>query len=159
MIWPASVDFGEAKPDGHLGYIAWIVENGTLPDMNPWLDGFSVFYNPPLYHLIQAGFMKLNLSAGDSQGRGAGNLQVVTLVFAAACPLVAVDLMRFLGIGERGVHVGALAMAFQPSLWILGATLNNDILTILCILLCILFTVRWGPPAAHARHHGLCITR
>lgn len=139
-----SADFGgEAKPDGHLGYIAWIVENGTLPDMNPWLDGFSVFYNPPLYHLIQAGFMKLNLWLGIPKGVALENLQVVTLVFAAACPLVAVDLMRFLGIGERGVHVGALAMAFQPSLWILGATLNNDILTILCILLCILFTVRW----------------
>ena len=139
-----SADFsGEAKPDGHLGYIAWIVENGTLPDMNPWLDGFSVFYNPPLYHLIQAGFMKLNLWLGIPQGVALENLQVVTLVFAAACPLVAVDLMRFLGIGERGVHVGALAMAFQPSLWILGATLNNDILSILCILACILFTVRW----------------
>ena len=67
----------------------------------------------------------------------------MTLLFASACPLVAVDLMRFLGLDERGVRAGALAMAFQPSLWILGATLNNDILSILCILACILFTVRW----------------
>lgn len=139
-----SADFsGTSKPDGHLGYIAWIVENGTLPTMDPRVEGYSVFYNPPLYHLIQAGFMRLNLWLQVPQAVALENLQVTTLLFASACPLVAVDLMRFLGIGERGVHVGALAMAFQPSLWILGATLNNDILSILCILACILFTVRW----------------
>ncbi|MDY2657139.1 MAG: glycosyltransferase family 39 protein [Candidatus Limiplasma sp.] len=139
-----SADFsGAAKPDGHLGYIAWIVENGTLPSMDPRVEGYSVFYNPPLYHLIQAGFMRLNLWLKVPETVALENLQVVTLMFASACPLVAVDLMRFLGISERGVRIGALVMAFQPSLWILGATLNNDILSILCILACILFTVRW----------------
>lgn len=139
-----SADFsGTSKPDGHLGYIAWIVENGTLPTMDPRVEGYSVFYNPPLYHLIQAGFMRLNLWLQVPQNVALENLQVTTLLFASACPLIAVDLMRFLGIRERGVHAGALVMAFQPSLWILGATLNNDILSILCILACILFTVRW----------------
>lgn len=139
-----SADFsGASKPDGHLGYIAWIVENGTLPTMDPRVEGYSVFYNPPLYHLIQAGFMRLNLWLQVPQAVALENLQVTTFLFASACPLVAVDLMRFLGIRERGVHAGALVMAFQPSLWILGATLNNDILSILCILACILFTVRW----------------
>ena len=139
-----SADFsGASKPDGHLGYIAWIVENGTLPTMDPRVEGYNVFYNPPLYHLIQAGFMRLNLWLQVPQAVALENLQVTTLLFASACPLVAVDLMRFLGIRERGVHAGALVMAFQPSLWILGATLNNDILSILCILACILFTVRW----------------
>lgn len=139
-----SADFsGTSKPNGHLGYIAWIVENGTLPTMDPRVEGYSVFYNPPLYHLIQAGFMRLNLWLQVPQAVALENLQVTTLLFASACPLVAVDLMRFLGIRERGVHAGALVMAFQPSLWILGATLNNDILSILCILACILFTVRW----------------
>lgn len=139
-----SADFsGEAKPDGHLGYIAWIVENGTLPFVDPRVEGYSVFYNPPLYHLIQAGFMRLNLWLQVPESVALENLQVITLLFASACPLVAVDLMRFLDLDERGVRAGALAMAFQPSLWILGATLNNDILSILCILACILFTVRW----------------
>ena len=134
---------GEADPDGHLGYIAWIVENGTLPTMNPLEKGYSILYNPPLYHLIQAVFMRLNLWLRVPRAVAVENLQVVTLVFASACPLVAVDLLRFLGVGERGVRLGALVMAFQPSLWIFGATLNNDILSILCILACILFTVRW----------------
>ena len=58
---------GETNPDGHLGYIAWIVENGALPTMNPLENGYSILYNPPLYHLIQAAFMRLNLWLGVSQ--------------------------------------------------------------------------------------------
>ena len=111
--------------------------------MDPRENGYSILYNPPLYHLIQAGFIQLNLWLGVAENVALENLQVVTLLFASACPLVAVDLMSFLGVSERGVRVGALVMAFQPSLWIFGATLNNDILSILCILVCILFTVRW----------------
>ena len=39
-----SADFsGEAKPDGHLGYIAWIVENGTLPFVDPRVEGYVHF--------------------------------------------------------------------------------------------------------------------
>ncbi len=139
-----SADFsGEAKPDGHLGYIAYLVEYGRLPSENPLLEGYSVFYNPPFYHLLQAGFMRLNLLIGIGQEVALENLQVLTMLCAAACPLVAVDLMRFAGVGERGVRTGAIVMVSQPLLWILGATLNNDILCILLILLCILFTVRW----------------
>ena len=36
------------KPDGHLGYIAYLVEFGRLPLMDPRIEGYSVFYNPPL---------------------------------------------------------------------------------------------------------------
>lgn len=139
-----NADFGgAAKPDGHLGYVAWIVENGALPAMDPRVEGYSVFYNPPLYHLLQAGFMRANLWLGVPQAVALENLQVLTLVLASACPMVAVDLMRFLKIGERGVRTGAAVAAFQPQIWIFGATLNNDILSILCIFVCILFTVRW----------------
>ena len=80
-----SADFsGEAKPDGHLGYIAWIVENGTLPFVDPRVEGYSVFYNPPLYHLIQAGFMRLNLWLQVPESVALENLQVITLLFASA---------------------------------------------------------------------------
>lgn len=139
-----SADFsGEYKPDGHLGYIAYLVGYKRLPTENPLIEGYSVFYNPPLYHLLQAAFMEGNIHLGLSKTVALENLQVVTMLCAAACPLVAVELMRFIGIGERGVRVGALVMVSQPMLWILGATLNNDILCILLILLCLLFTVRW----------------
>lgn len=139
-----SADFNSTGySNGHLGYIAYLVEYGRLPTENPLIEAYTIFYNPPFFHLLQAEFMKVNLLLGLQQEVALENLQVFTLVCAAACPLVAVDLMRFAGVKERGVRVGALVMASQPMLWILGATLNNDILCILLILLSILFTVRW----------------
>lgn len=131
------------RPYGHLGYIAYIVQYGRLPAMDPLVPEYSVFYNPPLFYLMEAGFMKLNLLLKVPEWIALENMQVLTLVCASACSLVAVDLMRFLKVRESGVRVGALLMAFQPALWHLGATLNNDVLSILCILLTLLFTVRW----------------
>ena len=134
---------GPGSPDGHLGYIAWMVENSSLPMMNPMEEGLSILYHPPLYHIIQTLFMKLNLLIGIPQDAAVENLQLITLACAAACPMVTVDLMRFLGVRERGVRTGTLFMVFQPLILLLGATLNNDILSILMVECCLLFTVRW----------------
>lgn len=156
--YSADFSLGEGNPDGHLGYIAYLVENGTLPLMDPRMDGYSVFYNPPLYHLIQAGFMKLNLLMGVAHSVALENLQVFTLVCAAACPLITLDLLRFAGVGERGQRVGVLVMVAQPMLWLLGATLNNDMLCIMLTLACILFTVRWERTRAMRDIVGIALT-
>jgi len=139
-----SADFsGAGKPDGHLGYIAYLVEYGRLPLEDPRIDGYSVFYNPPLYHMVQACFMKLNLLLGIEQETALENLQLVTMLCTCACAMAAVDLMRLMGAKERGVRVGAALMSFQPMMLLMGATLNNDILSVLLVLWCVLFTVRW----------------
>lgn len=139
-----SADFsGAAKPDGHLGYIAWLVEHGTLPLQDPRIDGYSVFYNPPLYHILQALFMKLNLLLGVSQEAALENLQIVTMLCACGCMLVTADLLRALGADEKAVRRGVVLVAFQPMILLLGATLNNDILSVFLVLMCVLFTVRW----------------
>ena len=139
-----SADFsGEAKPDGHLGYIAYLVEYGRLPTEDPHIEGYTVFYNPPLYHMLQAGFMKINLALGLPQDACVENLQIFTLVCGVACAVVAVDLLRYVGMKERGVRTGAMLMMTQPMLLILCATLNTDTLSILFCMLCFLFTARW----------------
>lgn len=140
----AYAPFTEAdKPDGHLGYIAWIVENHALPLVNPMEEGYSVFYNPPLYHIVQAVWMKANLALGIAQEAALENLQLFTLACMSGCHMTTVELLRELGADKKGLRTGALAIACQPILLILGATLNNDILSILCMMLAILFTVRW----------------
>lgn len=140
-----SSDFsGVNNPDGHLGYIAYLVENGRLPlAEDPRVDGYSIFYNPPLYHIVQALWMKLNLALGMDQAVAIENMQVVTLMCAFGCVLAARALVRELGLGERAQRVAVLAMGFQPALHILGATLNNDIAMVLCALWCVVFVVRW----------------
>ena len=146
---------GEAKPDGHLGFIAYLVEFGKLPNDNPLIDGYTVFYNPPLHHIVHALFMKLNLALGVQLEAAIENLQLITLGCAAACTLVTIDLLRFLGAGKRGMLTGALLMAFQPCMLIFGATVNNDIQMNLLVILAMLFTVRWHR-TRHMRDILLC---
>ena len=140
-----SADFSvKGTPDGHLGFIAWIVENGRLPlELNPTNEGFSIFYNPPLHHIVHALFMKLNLLLGIPQAIALENLQVLTLLFAFGTVHAATLLMRELGLKAKAVRTGLWAVAFQPTLFILGATLNNDIQMIYCVVRCAVHVVRW----------------
>ena len=140
-----SADFSAAnKPDGHLGFIAWMVENNRLPlDLNPMDEGFSVFYNPPLHHIFHALFMKLNLLLGIPEAIALENLQLVTLMFAFGTVFAAVQLMRELGMNASAVRTGLWFIAFQPALLILGTTLNNDIQMIFFVVLCMVHVVRW----------------
>ena len=140
-----SADFsGQNNPDGHLGYIAYLVEYGRLPlAEDPRIDGYSIFYNPPLYHIAQALWMKANLALGIAQETAVENLQVVTLMCAFGCVLAVRALVRELGMKEKAQRAAVIAMGFQPAVHILGATLNNDIAMVLCALWCVVFTVRW----------------
>lgn len=140
-----SADFSQvAKPDGHLGFIAWMVENSRLPlEINPMDEGYSVFYNPPLHHIVHALFMKLNLLLGLPENVALENLQVLTLLFSFGTVHAGVVLMREMDFSPRAVRTGLWALAFQPMMFILGATLNNDIQMIYCVIRCALHTVRW----------------
>lgn len=140
-----SADFSiEGKPDGHLGFIAWMVENKRLPlDINPMDEGFSVFYNPPLHHIFHALFMKVNLLLGLPQAIALENLQVLTLMFAFGTVHAATLLMRELGMSAKAERTGLWFIAFQPMLLILGATLNNDIQMIFFVVRCMAHVIRW----------------
>lgn len=140
-----SADFSSGNnPDGHLGYIAYLVENGRLPlTEDPRTEGFSIFYNPPLYHIVQALWMKINLAIGLPQSTALENLQVVTLMCSFGCTLAVLALTREMGMSEKAQRTALLAVGFQPALHLLGATLNNDIAMILCALWCMVFTLRW----------------
>lgn len=140
-----SADFSvPSKPDGHLGFIAWMVENNRLPlEINPMEDGYSVFYNPPLHHILHALFMKINLALGLSEAVALENLQVLTLLFAFGTVHAGVLLMREMDFSPKAVRTGLWALAFQPMLFILGGTLNNDIQMIYCVARCAVHVVRW----------------
>ena len=140
-----SADFSHPgqRPDGHLGYIAWMVENGRLPlQFNPLEDGLSVFYNPPFYHMVQSVFMKLNLLVLPLEA-ALENLQIVTFLCAFGTLYTTRQLLQELGFSPRAVRTGLWVVCFQPMIHILGATLNNDILMVLLALRSCLHTVRW----------------
>lgn len=139
-----SSDFtGEAKPDGHLGYVAYLVDFGKLPLLDPQIEGYSVFFHPPLHHILHALCIHLNHALGISIEAALENMQLITLAFSCGCTLIALDLLRFMGIGRSGQTAGMLTLALQPSLLLFGATVNNDMQMTFLLCLSLLFTVRW----------------
>lgn len=132
------------ESDGHLGYITLMTHYGRLPTSNPILDGQPIRVHPPLFHIIQAILFKINTFFGCKWWQAFELGQIFSMVCAVACTLIAYDLLQTLHISEKGKHLGIIYILFQPILLILGSVLNNDILSIMCLFSCLLFTIRWN---------------
>ncbi len=143
---------------GHLGYIAYLVKFGHLPDLNPLVEAYKDFYHPPLHHLLEAGFLKLNLLLGLPLEVAAENLQIPTLFYASLCVYVIYRILLQLGLSPRGIRAGLLSAAFQPVFFLYAATVNNDILSLLFILLACYFTLRWSQQPTLFTILGIALT-
>jgi len=128
---------------GHMGYINYLVKFGRLPMENPLVKAYEDFYHPPLYHLIQAGFLKINLLAGIPLEAALEHLQITTMFFSSLSLWLAWQILEELGCSYRGVRAGVLFAAFQPMFIIYAGTLNNDITSLFFLLLTVLYTLRW----------------
>ena len=129
--------------DGHLGYITWITENLRLPDTHPLVDGQSIYVHPPLFHILEALFFRINRLIGFNWWQSFELGQLINMTFSVACTFITCDLLAKLNISEKGMQLAAKFLMFQPIILILGSVLNNDILSVFCLLLCLLFTVYW----------------
>ncbi len=129
---------------GHLGYITYLVKFGRLPIESPLAAGSSsIFYHPPAYHILQSLFLRLNLQLGLPFEVCLENLQIVTLFFSLQCVALTLRVVRLLGLPDRAAALGLLFVAFQPLLFLLGSTLNNDIASIYFVFLAIFYAVKW----------------
>lgn len=123
---------------GHLSYIYRFVTGQGLPDSNEWQ-----FYHPPLHHYISALSVKLSLSLGFSLDRAFENIQLLTAVYSQICCVLAYKLFKELGAKGASL-VGATALvAFHPTMIILSGSINNDVLTLMLMMLSVLLLVRW----------------
>ena len=148
----------EVGQNGHLGYIAYIAKKGTLPLANE-TEQLNIYYNPPLYHLLQAAFMRLNLLLGFEEGAALENLQAITYAFAMLAPMTAVQIAGELGADEKGKSLCALVAAFAPIGLILGATLTSDSMVCALLLLTIWRMLIWirTREMRHIVWMGLCL--
>ena len=128
---------------GHLGHINFWLRWPELPMPNPMLPAYEDYYHPPLYHLLQAGFLRTNLLLGISLEAGLENLQIFTLLASSLCLWQVYCILCQLKMSLGGASVGLGFMAAQPVLWIYGGTLNNDIFCLFWMLLAVFYTLRW----------------
>ncbi len=123
---------------GHAGYINTIFETGKLPQKDGWQ-----YYHPPLHHILAALWLKVSTGLGVSYARAAEGIQNLTCFYSCACMVVAYRIFRETGLSAKGQVLGMSILAFHPTFLILGGSVNNDMLMILCTFLTVLFLIRW----------------
>lgn len=132
--------FGGDK--GHSAYIEHFYNNGfTLPDFDPTTK--SQFYHPPLHHFLAALWMRLLTTFGMSYDRAIGSIQFLTLFYSTCCMLVSERIFTKLNMRGYGKVLAVALIAFHPTFIILSGSINNDILSVLFILLSLYTTICW----------------
>ncbi len=125
--------------DGHLSYIMNLAKNNSLPPTNE-----NQFYHPPLFHFLASLFVRLGTVFYPEDFYKA--FEYAQIVNCAASCFMLTALKNFLGELElkEKYQIYALAItAFFPNLYFMGGRLNNDMLSVFFMLLCVINTYRW----------------
>lgn len=127
---------------GHSAYIEHFYNNGfTLPDFDPTTK--SQFYHPPLHHFLAALWMRLLTTFGMSYDRAISSLQFLTLFYSMCCLFFSERIFDKLNLRGWGKAIAVAIVAFHPTFILLAGSVNNDILSVLFILLSIYTTIKW----------------
>ena len=125
---------------GHLGYIYYIFQNNSLPDVNTYQ-----LYHPPLYHISAALMVKFaSIFVGTSNMQAPFEFaQIVNCFVSCAMLLTVRNFISELDIDKKFLPWIMLVTAFSPTLIQMGGRLNNDMFATFFMLLCIVNTYRW----------------
>ena len=129
------------KMKGHIGYVAYLLYNGTLPQMD--VRTVDQFYHPPLHHIIAALWVKLQTLLGIDSELAFENIQILTLFYSCACMIIAYKLFRRSGLRGAGLVCAMAVVSFCPTFYILAGSINNDILCITFMLASLLCALIW----------------
>ena len=140
--WRMQHDVGRFTDDrGHAAYIRWFLEHDGLPPF----DGRTVwqFYHPPLHHALEGAWLRLLTACGVEGDALWEAAQMLPFAYSTAALVVFALLLREVGARGAAFRVPLAVMAVHPAFLILAGSLNNDMLSILCMMLALLWTLRW----------------
>lgn len=137
-IYERQHDVETLNSNGHLKYIYDLFKTGKLPVTNDWQ-----FYHPPLFHLIGAGWLKLNDIIGLSLERSMEGLQILTVIFSSLMMMVLYLIIDKLKIKDKYKLLLNAFVAFYPTFIILSGSINNDCLLTLLEFSIIYYLINW----------------
>ncbi len=127
---------------GHAAYIEYLLYNHKLPDFdvrNVWQ-----FCHPPLHHIISAFWIDLNeniFGIGHNQARE--SLQTLTLFYSVAIIITAYRILRHFKINGAALYIPLTLISFHPAFILLSGSINNDVLSVLFMMLAVNQTLKW----------------
>ena len=133
-------DFIQYLNGGHLGYIGYIVFEGKLPDMDP--QAYWCFYNPPLFHLLSAGIVKITYYFSNSYEISLETVQLSSMIYALIFDIYVYKILKKLDIKESTPFL-LFFIAFSPAIVFMSGSLNNDMLSVCLSTMAIYYTIKW----------------
>jgi len=127
--------------NGHLGYIQYIYQYRHLPDFSP--EGMFQFYHPPFFYIVSAIVMGITMISTSNVIFAFDVIQVFVTLIAIYTTMLLVMMAKKIGIKGRNLVFLTIFFAFCPIFYILGVTLNNDMLMITLSILAMYFTLCW----------------
>lgn len=133
------LDVGYAT--GHWGYIRRLYFGEGLPNENI-LHSWQ-FYQPPLWHSLCAFFLKIQTFFKIPIENAFENLQMISLFCSSSVMLLSHKLFKMFGLEKIPLYIACGIVAFHPTLIILSASINNDIISIALSLLSVIIALKW----------------
>ena len=126
---------------GHLGYVDYIAKFHHLPDFDP----FTLFsyFHPPFHHIIAALFVDAADAIGISEPGIYEAIQIPTLIYSCISVILVYKILHMLCSDEKRIILPLALFAFHPGLIYITGSVNNDMLALLFIILCIYTTMLW----------------
>lgn len=127
--------------NGHIGYIEYIYNNYSLPQFDPrekWQ-----YYHPPFHHIISAVFLRIHTFFGTDIRVAIYNLQFLPLLYYMITLLTFYKLSRELGLKKKYAVILLAILAFSPAFFYIANYVNNDMMSIMWMMLSVYFAVKW----------------
>ena len=134
------IDSAEVTP-GHLGYIGYIYHYGKIPDMDP--REYWSFYNPPLYYILSAIWLRINTVLGIEWNQAVENLQILNLLYTSMAIVAFEKILDELSIKGKAKNLTLCFFGTFPMFNWLSGNMTTDSLMFLFAVLIILYTIRW----------------
>lgn len=150
LIYVLATDSGSRQHDvgffnwkwGHSNYIEYWFNNGLkLPDFD--VRTIWQYYHPPLHHWLMALFLRILVQLGVEYEAACCAIQLLPMLYSSMIMIVSYKIFASLKLKGTSLFLPCLVIAFHPFFIIFSGAYNNDILSILFILLAVLFTIRW----------------
>ena len=128
--------------DCHKGYIEYILNNHSLPDLNP-METWQ-FNHPPLHHILSAAWIGINENAfGVNHDIARDSIQILTLLYSILIVLLGIKIMQHFNVTGHALYLPLIILSFHPSLIYLAGSVNNDTLAACLVLAAIYVTLKW----------------
>lgn len=133
-------NFSAPEHGGHFGYIGYIFYNNSLPTGSP-ADTWC-FYNPPLFYIVSAIFLKIWTVFSNSLDLGIENLQLLSMIYTIIFDIYVYKILKEINI-KKSLIPSILFVSLSPAMIIMSGSINNDILSIALATMAIYYTIIW----------------